>query len=80
MAPLIIGGTAYSNYLTSTYGKPANIAAGVIQAISWILQFVGHGALEEVDESEAEERNKELWNFPSEKRGSEIRPKVSEKL
>jgi 2-hydroxy fatty acid dioxygenase len=46
MAPLIIGGTAYSHYLTSTYGKPVNVAAGVVQAISWILQFVGHGAFE----------------------------------
>ena len=46
MAPLIIGGTAYSNYLTSTYGKPANVAAGVIQAAAWILQFVGHGKFE----------------------------------
>jgi len=46
MAPLIIGGTAYSHYLTSTYGRPVNITAVVVQAISWILQFVGHGAFE----------------------------------
>ncbi|KAF2099688.1 DUF962-domain-containing protein [Rhizodiscina lignyota] len=46
MAPLIIGGTAYSHYLTQTYGKPVNIAATVIQAISWILQFIGHGKFE----------------------------------
>jgi len=46
MAPLIIGGTAYANYLTLTYGKSANIASGVVQAISWIFQFVGHGVFE----------------------------------
>lgn len=46
IAPLIIGGTAYANYLTSTYGAAANSWAGAINVVSWIAQFVGHGAFE----------------------------------
>lgn len=46
MAPLIIGGTAVANYLTSTYGKPVNMASVGIQVGAWILQFIGHGKFE----------------------------------
>lgn len=46
MAPLIIGGTACANYLTSTYGKPVNLASAGIQTGAWILQFIGHGKFE----------------------------------
>lgn len=46
IAPLIIGGTAYANHLTSTYGAAANTWAGAINVVSWIAQFIGHGAFE----------------------------------
>lgn len=46
VAPLIVGGTAYANYLTSTYGATANQWAGIAFVGSWIAQFIGHGAFE----------------------------------
>jgi uncharacterized membrane protein YGL010W len=46
IAPLIIGATAYGNYLTSTYGATANTWAGAINIVSWLAQFVGHGKFE----------------------------------
>lgn len=46
IAPLIIGGTAYGNYLTSTYGATANYWAGGVNVICWLAQFVGHGKFE----------------------------------
>ena len=46
IAPVIIGATALSNYLTSTYGNTANAWAVGIQTVSWIAQFVGHGKFE----------------------------------
>lgn len=46
LAPLIIGGTAYGNHLTSTYGARANYWAAVVNVVSWIAQFVGHGKFE----------------------------------
>ena len=43
LAPLLLGGTAYANHLTSTYGMKAyNIAIGV-HIVSWVAQFIGHG-------------------------------------
>ncbi|KAI9759149.1 MAG: hypothetical protein M4579_002522 [Chaenotheca gracillima] len=46
LAPLLIGGTAYANHLTSTYGPTANYTAIGIHVVSWLAQFVGHGAFE----------------------------------
>jgi len=46
IAPLIVGGTAYGNYLTSAYGATANTWAGAINVVCWIAQFVGHGKFE----------------------------------
>lgn len=46
LAPLLLGGTAYSNHLTSTYGSTANYWALGLFVTSWIAQFVGHGIFE----------------------------------
>jgi uncharacterized membrane protein YGL010W len=46
LAPLLFAGTAYANYLTSTYGMTANYIAIAIHVASWIFQFVGHLAFE----------------------------------
>ena len=46
LLPLILGGTAFANYLTTTYGATANIWALGLFVASWIAQFVGHGVYE----------------------------------
>ncbi|KAI9876180.1 MAG: hypothetical protein M1830_007081 [Pleopsidium flavum] len=46
LAPLLLGGTAYANHLTSTYGATANYWALGIHITSWLAQFVGHGIFE----------------------------------
>ncbi|KAJ9646563.1 hypothetical protein H2201_000652 [Coniosporium apollinis] len=46
LAPLILGGTAYMNHLTSTYGSTANYWGVGLHIFSWIAQFVGHGKFE----------------------------------
>lgn len=46
VAPLILGGTAYSNHLLQTYGAPVNKWAIALNVVSWIAQFVGHGKYE----------------------------------
>ncbi|KAK5296589.1 hypothetical protein LTR16_000639 [Cryomyces antarcticus] len=46
LAPLLLGGTAYANHLTATYGSTANYWALGIHVCSWIAQFVGHGSFE----------------------------------
>ena len=46
LAPFLLGGTAFSNYLTSTYGRTANYWALTIHIFSWMAQFVGHGLFE----------------------------------
>jgi 2-hydroxy fatty acid dioxygenase len=46
LAPLLLGGTAYANHLTSTYGMTANYAAIGVHVFSWIAQFIGHGVFE----------------------------------
>lgn len=46
LAPLLIGGTAYANHLTSTYGMTANYIAIGVHVFSWLAQFVGHGVFE----------------------------------
>ncbi|KAH7124027.1 hypothetical protein B0J11DRAFT_530514 [Dendryphion nanum] len=44
--PLVFGGTAWANHLTSTYGATANYWAAGLNIVSWIAQFVGHGHYE----------------------------------
>lgn len=46
LAPLLLGGTAYANHLTSTYGMKANNIAIGVHIVSWIAQFIGHGVFE----------------------------------
>ena len=46
LAPLLLAGTAYSEYLTTKYGVTANYWAGGIFVLSWIAQFIGHGVFE----------------------------------
>ena len=46
LAPLLVGGTAYVNHLTSTYGSTATYWSLAIQGVAWIAQFVGHGVFE----------------------------------
>ena len=46
LAPLLLGGTAFSNYLTCTYGRTANYWAVAVHIFSWIAQFIGHGLFE----------------------------------
>lgn len=46
LAPLLLGGTAYANHLTSTYGMKANYIAIGVHVFSWIAQFIGHGFFE----------------------------------
>ncbi|OKL58425.1 hypothetical protein UA08_06110 [Talaromyces atroroseus] len=44
--PLLLGAAAYMNYLTMTYGAAATSWSVGIHVVSWIAQFVGHGAYE----------------------------------
>ncbi|KAL2831775.1 hypothetical protein BDW59DRAFT_140004 [Aspergillus cavernicola] len=46
VAPLLIGAAAFGNHLLATYGMTANYWFGGIHVVSWLLQFVGHGAFE----------------------------------
>lgn len=46
LAPLLVGGTAYANHLTSEYGMKANYIAIGVHVVSWLVQFVGHGVFE----------------------------------
>lgn len=46
LAPLLLGGSAYANHLTKAYGTKANYWAIVLHVMSWLFQFVGHGAFE----------------------------------
>ena len=46
LAPLLLGGTAYVNHLTSAYGKTANYWAIGLHVMSWLFQFIGHGLFE----------------------------------
>jgi len=46
LAPIILGGTAYSNLLFDRYGSRANYAAIAVHIFSWVAQFIGHGAFE----------------------------------
>ncbi|EED13407.1 DUF962 domain protein [Talaromyces stipitatus ATCC 10500] len=44
--PLLLGAAAYMNYLTMTYGAAATSWSLGIFIVSWIAQFIGHGAYE----------------------------------
>lgn len=44
--PIIIGWTAFSNYLTSNYPTTANTYGIAAEIISWGAQFIGHGVYE----------------------------------
>jgi len=46
LLPLIISWTAYANHLTQTHASIVNQASIAIFAVSWILQFLGHGVYE----------------------------------
>ena len=46
LAPILLGWTAYANYLTTTYGLTATYWATGAQVFSWLAQFVGHGVFE----------------------------------
>lgn len=46
LAPLLLAGTAYSDYLTTTYGVTANYWAAGIFVFGWVAQFIGHGVFE----------------------------------
>lgn len=44
--PLLVGGTMFATRLVADYGAAANKYAGVVNAASWILQFIGHAMAE----------------------------------
>ena len=46
LAPIIIAATAWSKYLTSTYGMTANYWAAGLHVVCWVAQFIGHGVFE----------------------------------
>lgn len=46
LAPILLGGTAYANHLTTKYGRTANSWAIALHVICWLAQFVGHGFFE----------------------------------
>ena len=46
VTPILLGGTAVCNYLTSTYGAAANYGAIGLHIACWIAQFIGHGKYE----------------------------------
>jgi len=46
LLPVIIGWTAYSNYLTSTYTYNSNTTAIAVEVVAWAAQFIGHGVFE----------------------------------
>ncbi|BCS03706.1 2-hydroxy-palmitic acid dioxygenase MPO1 [Aspergillus luchuensis] len=46
VAPLILAGAAWANHLLATYGNSVNYWFAGIHVVSWLAQFVGHGAFE----------------------------------
>ncbi|EZF71074.1 hypothetical protein H105_06704 [Trichophyton soudanense CBS 452.61] len=46
LTPLLLSGTAYTNYLLAAYGQTAVYWSLAVQGVAWILQFVGHGVFE----------------------------------
>lgn len=45
-APAVIAAAYYGNYFLATYGSIVNYWAGGIHVVSWLAQFIGHGAFE----------------------------------
>lgn len=46
LAPILLGGAAYANYLTTNYGMSANYIAIGVHVLAWVAQFIGHGVFE----------------------------------
>jgi uncharacterized membrane protein YGL010W len=46
LLPIIMGWTAYSNHLTTSYGSSVNSIGVAVEIVAWVAQFVGHGAYE----------------------------------
>ncbi|CAI7590763.1 unnamed protein product [Penicillium bialowiezense] len=46
LAPALIAAAYYGNYFLHTHGHIVNYWAGGIHIVSWLAQFVGHGAFE----------------------------------
>jgi len=46
LAPMIVGATAYSNYLTTVAPSSTNTIAIAVHVVCWIAQFIGHGIFE----------------------------------
>lgn len=46
LVPILLGGTAFTNYLTNTFGMTANYWALGLHITSWVAQFIGHGVFE----------------------------------
>jgi len=46
LLPVIIGWTAYANYLTTNYTYNTNATAIAVEIVAWVAQFVGHGVYE----------------------------------
>ncbi|TVY27729.1 putative endoplasmic reticulum membrane protein, partial [Lachnellula hyalina] len=46
LLPMIIGWTAFANYLTSTYTASANTVGISVEICAWVAQFIGHGVYE----------------------------------
>lgn len=46
LAVPVIAAAYYGNYFLSTHGSIVNYWAGGIHVVSWLAQFVGHGAFE----------------------------------
>lgn len=46
LAPLLLGGTAYANHLTSVAPVLSNKIAIGVHVFSWLAQFFGHGVFE----------------------------------
>ncbi|KFY23359.1 hypothetical protein V491_02569 [Pseudogymnoascus sp. VKM F-3775] len=46
ITPILLAGTAYSKHLTTVAAYPANQIAFGVFCLSWIAQFIGHGAFE----------------------------------
>lgn len=46
LLPVIIGWTAYANYLMANYSSSATTYGIAVNIVAWIAQFVGHGKFE----------------------------------
>jgi len=46
ITPILLGGTAWANKLVAANPAKTNKIAIAVHVLSWIMQFVGHGAFE----------------------------------